>query len=313
MFSKGILQSASPWRQLILICGFILAGITLFEVIGLGIGILLYGSESLYWLASPGSNNPELPNYIRIVQTIVSLGTFILPSLLFAYLISTQPKMWLKLALPSRRTHLFLGGVSMFLLMPFVNLLGEWNSNIHLPEGLTWLEDWVRSLEATSSAILEQLLNTDSTAILLVNLAVIAVIPAIGEEFLFRGVLQRIIGKLTRNTHVAVWITAFLFSAIHMQFLGFLPRFVMGAIFGYMLVFSGSIWVPVCAHFVNNAVAVLINHFIELGYLEDQSAYFGVKQEELIIALVMMMLGLGTFYAIYRTKKGDVKHPLHQL
>jgi membrane protease YdiL (CAAX protease family) len=91
-----------------------------------------------------------------------------------------------------------------------------------------------------------------------VNLLMIAILPAIGEELLFRGVLLRLFREWTKNVHVAIIITALLFSFIHFQFYGFLPRFLMGVLFGYLVYWSGSLWVSVIAHFVNNGTAVIV-------------------------------------------------------
>jgi membrane protease YdiL (CAAX protease family) len=106
-------------------------------------------------------------------------------------------------------------------------------------------------------------LLSDSTGDLLVNFMMIAILPAIGEEFLFRGVLQRLFINWTRNAHVGILVSAFLFSFIHFQFYGFVPRFLLGLYFGYLMFWSASIWVPVAAHLINNGMAVLYYHFAD--------------------------------------------------
>src|SRR5690606_2422366 len=116
---------------------------------------------------------------------------------------------------------------------------------------------WMKVQELQMEKITEKILQVTSFSGLLLNLLVIAIIPAIGEELLFRGCLQPVFHRWTKNIHIAIWITAIIFSAIHVQFYGFIPRMLMGAVFGYMLYWGRSIWLPIIAHFINNATAVI--------------------------------------------------------
>ena len=115
----------------------------------------------------------------------------------------------------------------------------------------------MKAQEALAEQLTNLLLSGDGLMNLLANLLVVAVMAGITEEFLFRGALQRIIGKWTSNHHIVIWTAAIIFSAFHMQFYGFLPRVLLGAYFGYLLYWSRNIWIPVFAHFVNNAFAVI--------------------------------------------------------
>jgi membrane protease YdiL (CAAX protease family) len=93
---------------------------------------------------------------------------------------------------------------------------------------------------------------------LLVGFVVIALIPAIGEELVFRGLLQPRVQRLTHNVHAAVWITGFIFSAIHFQFYGLIPRMLLGVLLGYLYVWSGNLWYPIVGHFTNNGFTLLM-------------------------------------------------------
>lgn len=126
-----------------------------------------------------------------------------------------------------------------------------------LPGFLKGIEDWMLRKELEVGNLTKQLLVMNSISVLLVNLLMFVVIPAFGEELIFRGCLQKIFKRLTGNYHIAIWITAIIFSAIHVQFYGFIPRMLLGALFGYLLVWSGSLWLPILAHFMNNAIAVI--------------------------------------------------------
>jgi hypothetical protein len=133
-----------------------------------------------------------------------------------------------------------------------------------LPEFLKGLEQWMREKEQQAAVLTKQLLVMKSFSDYLLNLLMIAIIPAIGEELLFRGALQNIVYKWFYNPHVAIWISAIIFSAIHVQFFGFFPRMFLGALFGYFLWWSGSLWFAIWGHFLNNGLAVTMAFILQL-------------------------------------------------
>ena len=137
------------------------------------------------------------------------------------------------------------------------SLTGLLNKQMELPSFMEPIESWMRSQEETTEQLTLKLLAGGGIITLFFNLIVIAVAAGITEEFLFRGALQRIIGKWTYNHHIIIWSAAIIFSTFHMQFFGFLPRMLLGAYFGYLLYWTRNIWIPVFAHFVNNAIAVI--------------------------------------------------------
>jgi membrane protease YdiL (CAAX protease family) len=118
----------------------------------------------------------------------------------------------------------------------------------------------------------------------------IAFLPSIGEELLFRGVIQRIFTNWTRNYHWGIWISALLFSALHMQFYGFIPRMFLGVLFGYLLVWSGSMWLPIIAHFINNAVAVVAMYLIDKELLSPEIEEIGTTSDSYYMAAVSLLL-----------------------
>lgn len=145
------------------------------------------------------------------------------------------------------------------------SLLIDWNSNVNFPEFLDGFESWAREKETVAADFTKYLTQFDSVTLLLVGFFVIAVLPAIGEELVFRGMIQNYLLKATRNPHVSIWIAAFLFSAIHFQFFGFLPRLALGALFGYLYLWSGNIWIAIIAHFVNNGFSVIAIYLYQRG------------------------------------------------
>jgi hypothetical protein len=141
----------------------------------------------------------------------------------------------------------------MMLITPFIGWLLEMNMSIPFP-------DWILSLGNDSEKIVESFLKMNNLGDLLFNLLVIAIVPAIGEELLFRGYLQQSFSKWLSNPHVAIIVTAVLFSAIHLHFQAFFPRLILGVLLGYLFYWSGSLWLPILAHFTNNAQAVIISY-----------------------------------------------------
>jgi hypothetical protein len=141
----------------------------------------------------------------------------------------------------------------------------EWNANISLPEYFSGFENWAIDLEDRMEVLTEYMTNFESTGYFILSIIVIAVIPGIGEELLFRGFLQNILRRIFKNDHAAVWVAAILFSAIHFQFFGFVPRMLLGALFGYLYLWSGNLLVPMTAHFFNNGFSLAALYFYKKG------------------------------------------------
>ena len=140
--------------------------------------------------------------------------------------------------------------------LPMISMLAEWNKGMELPSFLASVEEMMRQMEESAKVLTERFLNTSSAGMMFTNLFVMAFLPAMCEEMLFRGWLQRILVARV-NYHVAIWVVAFVFSAIHFQFYGFVPRMLIGAALGYLYCYTGSLWAPIIAHFTNNAMAVV--------------------------------------------------------
>ena len=204
-------------------------------------------------------NNPSAINTLKWIQMIQSTSMFLLPPLLMAYLWNKQPLQWLRFTNP-KANHLFAAAIIMLVALPGINLLSHWNQQINLPTFLEPLEQWMKTQEEQAALITEQFLSVNTISGLIINLLLMALLPAVSEELTFRGIIQRLLEPKTPSTtpHIAIWCSAILFSAIHMQFYGFIPRMLMGALFGYMLIWTCSIWVPMLMHFLNNGTAVTL-------------------------------------------------------
>ncbi|MCP9610997.1 CPBP family intramembrane glutamic endopeptidase [Coprobacter tertius] len=205
-----------------------------------------------------GKFAPE--NLVRILTAIQTMCLFVLPPFFIAFLYSYSPIHYLHLdKLPSFRAL-----VGVFLCMiasiPFLNWTVAWNESMQFPEFMSGIETWMKNSEETARQVTEQLISVQTLGGLLAVIIIVGVLAGIGEELTFRGIFQRLFLDKFRNKHLAIWTAAIVFSTIHLQFYGFIPRMLLGAFFGYLLVWSGNIWLPIFAHFLNNSVAVVYNY-----------------------------------------------------
>ena len=200
-----------------------------------------------------GTTEMSDPGMLRWSLFFQAFAVFILPGLLFIFLFYPGRKLaYLDIALPPKLLTLLLAGVFLFASLPLVNLMFQANTMIALPE-------WMRSMEQNALGIMQSLLEMDHFGIFLLNLLLIAVLPGIGEELLFRGILQKQLAILFRNPIAGIWVAAILFSAAHFQFEGFLPRIALGLVLGYLYYWTRNLWVPIFVHFLNNG--------FQIGYL----------------------------------------------
>lgn len=246
---KGIYANRSATAQLLLLALLMLIGFAFSSF--LGIGLFQFGDQGSAPLTTQ-------PGPMRILQFISALGIFLLPSLAMGWLCSFDLKKYLFIRRIDDPRIWLLVLFSILLLSPAITLLGMFNQQMNLPDFLQPVENWMRAQEEGAEKLTLLLIGEHPDLLtLFLNLIVIAVTAGLTEEFMFRGVLQRVLEKWTSSPYLVIWSAAFLFSAFHLQFFGFIPRLLLGAYFGYLLYWGKSIWLPVFAHFVNNAVIVI--------------------------------------------------------
>lgn len=180
----------------------------------------------------------------------------------------------------------------------------EWNANFNFPDFARDFESWAREREDTAAELTEFLTEFGSPAELLFAIVIIAVLPAIGEEIVFRGLIQNELYRGTRNIHVAIWVAAIMFSAIHFQFFGFVPRLLLGALFGYLYYWSGNLWLAILAHFVNNGVSVVALYLYQQGkFTFDVESQESAPANVVILSSVLTAGLLYYFYKYYQDRK----------
>ncbi|MDR0796736.1 MAG: CPBP family intramembrane metalloprotease [Tannerella sp.] len=231
----------------------ILAGLFTGTVIGTLI-LLTTGSSSGNAVVDPMEQSVLS---LQSVQFVTAVFTFLIPALCTAWLCSNRPKEFLNVRAFPGIGLLLLVCITTLLLSPMVSLTGYFNSQMQLPESLSGLEAWMKSAEELANSLIRKIVSEKGWGMFLVNLFVIAVVAGVTEEFLFRGALFHILGQKINNHHVVIWLVAILFSAIHFQFYGFVPRMILGAYLGYLIYWTKNIWIPVFAHFFHNAIAFI--------------------------------------------------------
>lgn len=280
-----------PVGQLFFSIFVILVSFLAFFLLSLVAAIPLFGMDSVMAISTFGDlNNPETLMLLKYFQVVQSIGLFIIPPFILGYLFYGNIIQYLHLNRSANFTNVFLVVVLMFFATPFINFLGEWNSNMHLPEWLSGVENWMKDAEEKAAELTEAFLKVNSLWGLLFNIFMIAILPAIGEELLFRGVIQRIFTNMTRSNHWGIWISAILFSALHMQFYGFVPRMLLGVLFGYLLVWSGTMWLPIVGHFINNGVAVVAMYMVDKEIIKPEVENIGSTPGSYYIAVISIVL-----------------------
>ena len=300
MVDRGMLGGLHPFMKLLLLALLMLASMLVVVFIGI-LAALPFAGPGVFEQLTGGA--PDNLNLLRYLQILSHLGLFVGPGLAFAFLMDGKPLDYLQGQRIPSALNFLIPALIMMAVVPVVHALMQFNQQLSLPEAMSGLEQWMRQTEDAAEVMMERFLNISGTRALLFNLLMIAVLPAIGEEFIFRGAVQRIFRQWTGNVHLAVFIAAFMFSAMHLQFYGFLPRLLLGLVLGYMFVMSKNIWVPVFAHFFNNAAAVIVYYIAYNTDVISPEVMTGSRFSFLIIALSVVV----TSFLFFSMKRFDKK------
>lgn len=260
---------------------------------------IILGSVVVGVITHGGITTPRL----RIATVIQDILLFILPAVATAVIICRQPADFL---LIRRVPGLLPGLLTVALVMasvPAMNVIVKWNMSLSLPECLGWLEAAMKSAEQSAQEFTRVLIGGSGVKSLIAALLIVGVLAAVSEELFFRGALQQLLLTGGMRVHVAVWTTAVIFSAVHMQFYGFVPRLILGAGFGYLAVWSGSVWLGALAHFTNNAIAA-----VGMTVAKNNAVIGSVSQEnievsgpELVAACVSVCAVVALIFALRRS------------
>ncbi len=299
---KTTFSQRSPWYQLITSLLVVVGMGTVILLIVLIPGLFLFDFDStLIKNGNYDALKEDDINFLRYLLLSQDICIFIIPGI---YLLNKMNKVISLSGIYYSRPLLREAGLIILLMVclaPVIAITSQLNSAIHFPGWLSGLESWMIEKENEAGNILNLIVASKTTMVFIFNLFLIAILPAIGEEIIFRGVFQNIFQRLFRNDRFGIIVTAFLFSAIHMQFFGFIPRFILGLVLGYLYYYSGNLWMPVIAHFVNNASAVIVTFVSDEADFSIHSEPIQWTQLLLLPASILIM----TMILIYFRRKAS--------
>lgn len=300
-YMRGLLKSRRAFTQFILLVSIALVS---FFVVGM-IGTLILSAitgvpvTDLSDMSKLDFSKPGVLTFIRGMQVIQFISLFTIPVFICARLFSTDSRKYLGLKQPSNVGYYLAGIAVMLFAIPLVNWLGELNRNIQFPLPI---EQWMKAREDEASHTIRALLSKHTIKDLLLNLVFIAVLAAVGEELLFRGIVQRLFIRIFASPVAGIILTAFLFSAMHMQFYGFLPRFMLGIVLGFVYWYSGSLWTVIIAHFVYDATLIILAYFNPEMITEETSVKLSNLGLAAAISFVVVCLIIGWMKSRSKTR-----------
>lgn len=285
-------SALSPYLQFLLFIGVTLILLFLGNIIASFAIVSVYNTDTLRQIAAMNVDSPMTVKAMWMLQIIGMTIPILLTPVVFGRLIMKEPGAYLKTNIRFPPVLLMMVFSIMVMSTPIMEVLIMLNQKMVLPDFLKGLENWMRASEQSAQKITNALLKMNTWVDLVKAVLLIGLITAIAEELMFRGCLQTILIRWTKNTHVAIWITAALFSAFHLEFFGFLPRLALGVFFGYFAAWSGSIWPAVWAHFINNTSAVVITYLfqhkkIDVNPDEAQSFNYSLYVLSIIITVAL--------------------------
>ena len=310
-------KKVHPMLQLLIFAGMAMGCFLIFGLVGTMILAKVTGIDVMT-LSDPDKwdyANPSLLTFLRGMLVVQFFALYIIPVFLFARFCDPKPTQYLGLT-SAKPLYIILGVAALIVALPFVDWTGTINQNL-IPETTT-IGKWMKASEESAAKQIGFMLKRNTVQDLFLNLVLVAVFAGIGEELLFRGVLQRLFIKLFKNPWAGILVTAFIFSAIHLQFYGFIPRFILGILLGLIYWYSGSLWPAIIAHFAYDAFAVVMIWFNPaLADQESVTVSLGNKSIlaaislALIIGIVILMKKISTnsYEAVYARDNIDDSNP----
>ena len=280
-----IIKKTTMLERIFLLMALIIIGLILGTVIGLAYVFIT-------------KSDPNDLNALRFMQISSQIFTFVLPPIAYAFLVKEKPVNALGLK-KSKILWVLIGIAMIFAIMPFNSILAEWNANLTLPDSMSKIESLMKQMQDAATEMIEKFVSVDTIGGLVLNLFMIAGLAALGEELLFRSIIQTSLIKICKNAHIGILIASVIFSFIHFEFYGFFPRLILGMLLGYMFYFSGSIWIPMLMHFLNNGTVVLIYFLNNKGITSIDVDTFGQTSIPVLIVSIVVMIVLFLFSIKY--------------
>lgn len=299
------LNNQPPVIQLIAAVSIVILAGTLLLYLFVFAGSMIFGTDMSEMLSitseGVGFREESILKYLQFSQQI---ALFVIPAIVIAMLLRRGKESFMKIDKFPESIPVLMVIMLALLIIPVASYTGMLNSKMGFPDWLSGVEEWMRTKEDIASDLTGLLIKSTGIGGLMINILIMAAIPSIAEEMIFRGVLQQILSRIFRSGHAGIWITAILFSAVHLQFFGFLPRLILGLGFGYLFFWGGNLWLPIIAHFINNTVPIVMSHFIEWKGLSDKAS--GLVEKQILLPLVPALLVVGIFYYFWSEYKKNL-------
>lgn len=256
---KGLLKMRPAWSHFLVFIGVAIVSMVVFGLMGTVILSKIAGKSLVEMsdMAKWDYSKDQTIFLLRGYQVVQFISLFVIPVFLCAWLFSTNTTKYLGLKAPSNKNFFIWSVLIMIVSIPLINLLGQLNQQVQFPAGL---EKWIKKSEADAAKTVTALLSRHTIKDLLLNLVCIAGLAAVGEELLFRGMAQRLLIKMFNSPWAGIIVASVLFSALHVQFYGFLPRFALGVFLGMAYWYSGSLWVPMLGHFIYDGLLIVLSY-----------------------------------------------------
>ncbi len=288
----GILTGKSFFQKLMALVLLMFAGASVGYMVGFFLidpvfNVNIWSDLSIL---SPESNNPLTGPILKFLQLILIAFIFIIPANIYAKWESDDVGKFFEFN-QTKSIHFIFAIAIVFISTPFIAYTIQINEGLHLPSSLASVENYFRDAEDSALKINEIFLSVNTLKGLMFNLLLVALFAAISEELIFRGIIQKMLLQKVKKVHLAIWLTAFIFSAFHMQFFGFIPRLILGALLGYSFYWSNSIWVPILMHFTNNASAVIADYLFRNKHTSidfNDENFFG--NSTIIVSLILSIV-----------------------
>jgi membrane protease YdiL (CAAX protease family) len=292
--------------RLLILMGMVIALSFVAVIVG---SLLTWSLFGISMFTDPGAlsnyDDPQAVQALKVIQLVWVAGAFMIPAWFFPKSFGQDSSTFLLLKKPRRPVNFLTGILLLVVSMPVVSWLVYVNQGIRLPASWAELEQSLRAMEESAEALTKVFMKLSAPSDIFLNLIVLAVMPAVAEELLFRGALLQLVRFSFGNVHLAVVVSAIIFSAFHGQFYGFIPRMFLGLILGYLFVYSGSILPGMLIHFLNNALALLItwNHWDENGYdvLKADYVFPGIVVAASIAATIALIYLMRRWHDPYDT------------
>ena len=264
--------------------------------------VLLNLALSGYYIISGGVSSFGIENLLEDRVLMLSLNSLSIMIFISPYFYVNKLSNYSIKIFPINSTPVILVLLLTFFFMILNSGVIEWNKSINFPEFMNSFETWAFNKEKELEKITIFLVSFENNWEFLFGILSIALIPGICEEYLFRGVLQKNFYLISKNIHIAVWLSALFFSALHLQFYGFFPRMLLGVLFGYIYYWSGSILYPMIAHIFNNFFSLTIFYFSQKGLLNENFEVSINSSPNIPIGLIIIsaVLFIGFMYLLRR-------------